>query len=45
MEIRKWERKKIILLGFITCETFNCKALRTQIFEGWYYVMTQGGHI
>jgi hypothetical protein len=35
----------IILLGFITCESFNCKALRTNIFEGGYYVMTQGGYI
>jgi hypothetical protein len=45
MEIRKKEHKKIILLGFITCEAFNCKALRTNIFEGGYHVMTQRGNI
>jgi hypothetical protein len=28
-----------------TCEAFKCKALRTKLFEGGYYVMTQGGHI
>jgi hypothetical protein len=43
MERRKKEHKKIILLGFITCEAFNCKSLRTKLFEGGYYVMTQGG--
>jgi hypothetical protein len=42
MERRKHEHKKIILLGFITCEVFNCKALRKKLFEGGYYVMTQG---
>jgi hypothetical protein len=39
-ERRKQEHKKIILLGFITCEAFNCKALRTKLFEGGYYDMT-----
>jgi hypothetical protein len=43
MERRKQENKKIILLGFITCKAFNCKALRTKIFEGGYYGMTPRG--
>jgi hypothetical protein len=45
MERKKKENKKIILLGFITCEAFKCKSLRKNIFEGGYYVMTQGEHI
>jgi hypothetical protein len=45
MEIRKKEDNKIILLGFITSESFNCKALRTMFFEGGYYIMTQRGNI
>jgi len=44
MERRKKEHKKIILLGFITCESFNFKAMRKNLFERGYYVMTQGGH-
>jgi hypothetical protein len=36
MEGIKKEHKKIILLGFITCEAFNFKALRTKLFEGGY---------
>jgi hypothetical protein len=43
METRKQEYKKIILLGFNTCKSFNCKALRTNIFEGAYYDMTPRG--
>jgi hypothetical protein len=42
MEGIKKEHTKIILLGFITGESFNCKSLRTKIFEGGDYVMTQG---
>jgi hypothetical protein len=37
MERRKKEHKKIILLGFITCKSFNCKYLRINIFKGGYY--------
>ena len=40
MERRKQEHKKIILLGFITCNTLHCEALRMNIFEGGYYDMT-----
>jgi hypothetical protein len=40
---RKKEYKEILLLGFITCNTLNCKSLRTNIFEGGYYDMTQRG--
>jgi hypothetical protein len=43
MELRKQKHKKVILLGFITCEAFKCKYLRKKLFEGGYYVMTQGG--
>jgi hypothetical protein len=43
MERRKQEHKKIILLGFITYKSFNCKALRTNLFEGGYYDMTPRG--
>jgi hypothetical protein len=45
MERRKKGDKKIILLGFITCEAFNYKTLRTNLFEGGYYVMIQRGNI
>jgi hypothetical protein len=45
MEGIKKEHKKIILLGFITYESFDCKDLRKKILEGGYYVMTQGEHI
>lgn len=31
MGIRKQENEKITLLGFITCKTFNCKALRREL--------------
>jgi hypothetical protein len=43
MERRKREHKKIILHGFITCKSFNYKALRTKIFEEGYYDMTPRG--
>jgi hypothetical protein len=29
MATREKEYKEILLLGFITCKTLNCKALRT----------------
>jgi hypothetical protein len=45
MERRKQEHKKTILLGSIKCKTFNCKYLRTKLFEGGHYDITQGGHI
>jgi anaerobic glycerol-3-phosphate dehydrogenase len=45
MERINQEHRKIILIGFITYEDFKCKALRTKLFEGEYYVITQGGHI
>jgi hypothetical protein len=45
MERKMQKHKKITLLGFITREAFNWKALRTKIFEGGYYVMIQGEHI
>jgi hypothetical protein len=34
MERRKQENEKNILLGFITCKSFNYKALRTKLLEG-----------
>lgn len=43
MTTRKQEYKETLLLGFITCKALNCKALRTKLFEGGYYVMIQGG--
>jgi hypothetical protein len=33
MEKRKKEHKKIILLGFITCKSFNYKSLRTKLLK------------
>jgi hypothetical protein len=43
MERRKEEHKKIILLGFITCEAFNCKALRTKILKQGTMLWPKGG--
>jgi hypothetical protein len=43
METNEYEYKEILLLGFITCKTLNHKALRTNLFEGGYYVMTLMG--
>ena len=43
MATRKQKYKEILLLDFITCKDLNCKALRTKLFEGGYYVMAQGG--
>ena len=40
---RKQEDKKILSLGFITCKTIQCKALRAKLFEGGYHDMTLGG--
>jgi hypothetical protein len=40
MERIKQEHKKIILIGFITCKSFNYKAFRKKRFEGGYYDMT-----
>jgi len=45
MEWKKKKYKKVILLGFITSESLNCKALRTKLFEGEYYDMTPSGGI
>jgi len=43
MDRRKQEHKKILSIGFITCKTIQCKALRTKLFKGGYYDMTLWG--
>jgi hypothetical protein len=45
MERRNQEHKKIILLGFITCKSFNCKGLRTKIFGGYYDMTPRGAYM
>jgi hypothetical protein len=43
MERRKEEHKKIILLGFITCEAFNCKSLRKKLLKQGVMLWPKGG--